>query len=106
MSLFGPPLLGQQCRQAALLETRLRLVEGRPGEPEGGGRSVHRQSLGFDPAQHFVLDLNEIARIEKLACLKQFVGDPLGMRIQAALLPKGQGLGIGRRFLGHRSGLL
>src|SRR5207237_10034487 len=89
------------CRQAALLETRLRLIKGRSGESEGGCRSVHRKSLGFDPAQHFVLDLNEVARIEKLAGLKQFVGDLLGMWIQAALLPKDQGLGVGVWFLGH-----
>jgi hypothetical protein len=34
------------------------------------------------PAQHLVLDLNQVSRIEKL--LEQFIGDPLGAGIQGA----------------------
>src|SRR5271157_4795732 len=65
VSVLGTALLGQQGRQASLLEAGLRLVKGRAGEAEGGRRLVHRQALGLDPAQHFVLGLNQVARIEK-----------------------------------------
>src|SRR5262249_31138900 len=75
VSLLGPSFVRDQRRQASLLESRLRLVKGGPREPEGGSRAAYWLPIALDAAQHLVLDLNQVAGIEKLVGQEQFVGD-------------------------------
>jgi hypothetical protein len=45
-------------------------------------------------AQHFVLHLHAVARVEKLVCGKRRIAHPLGVYVQRARFPQGDTLGI------------
>src|SRR5215469_11448427 len=78
-------LLGYQPGDAGLLEIRLGLVIGWPRDAILVGDIGHRRLLDRDAAQHLVLDLHSIARIEKVAFLKLDITNLLGGRVQRAL---------------------
>jgi hypothetical protein len=61
---------------------------------EGRRRGRDRLRLDFDAADHFVFDLDKIARIEKLVCGKDRIGDLVGPPIQRAIGAQGLDLGI------------
>ena len=85
-------LLGHQPRNAGLVEARLGLVVGRPRDAVLVGRVRHRGVLDRDAAQHLVLDLHGVARIEELALPELRIADLLGRRVQRALFEEGVGL--------------
>ncbi|MDI6773570.1 MAG: hypothetical protein QME77_13440 [bacterium] len=96
-NLVGPPrsgLLGQQRRQASRRVGRLHLVVRRSRQAEARRAVADRLPVYADPAQHLVLDLHQVARVEELARGECLVGDLLRMRVQAALLAEGVGLGV------------
>ena len=102
--IVGPPRCSfprGQAGQAPSLEGGLGLIEGRAGETEGGRCLTHR--LVFDPrlAQHLVLHLQQVPRVEEIAVLEQGVGDALGPGIQRALLVQGLPLASGLWRVGH-----
>ena len=70
---FRPSFLRHQSRQSSLLERSLCLVKGGTGEPEAGSRSAYRLTIVLHPAQHFVLDLDKVAGIEKIVGPEQLV---------------------------------
>jgi hypothetical protein len=82
-------LLGHQPCDAGFFEARPGLVIGRPRDPVFLSRIRHRRVLDGDPAQHLVLDLDEIARIEKLAFPELRIADLLRCRVQSALCGEG-----------------
>ena len=88
----GPSLLGHKPRNACFLEVRFGLVIGRPRDAVIVGHVRHRRLLDRDPAQHLVLHLHDIARIEKSAFLKLRIANLLGRRIQGAVFGEGVGL--------------
>ncbi len=55
-------------------------------------------------AQHLVLDLNHVARVEKLVFMKQRVGDFVRLSVQRPLFAQGMAFGVGA-FLGMVLGL-
>src|SRR5215470_1276761 len=78
-------LLWHQPRDARFLEVRPGLVIGRPRDAVLVGNVGHRSFLDGNTAQHLVLDLYDIARIEKVAVPKLRITHLLGRRIQRAL---------------------
>ena len=85
MRLFGPAFLRDQPRQTALLKRRLRLIKRWPGNAKDGSRFGDRVTVFLHPAEHFVLHLQQIARIEKVIDQKQTVANLLGMRIEGGV---------------------
>ena len=57
--------------------------------------------LDVHAAQHLVLDLHQITRVEELAAVEQGVGHLLGVRVQDTLLTERFTLGV--QGLGHRN---
>jgi hypothetical protein len=95
----GARALGDQAGQASTLVKPLGLVENRTREPErlndlGDGGPLHANA-----AEHLVLDLHQVARIEELAVLEHGVDHPLRLRVQGALLT--QRFGFGVQGFGH-----
>ena len=76
------------------LKRALRLIERRPRQVERRGGRHDGLRLDFDAANHFVFDLDEVARIEKLVRGKDGVGDLVGVPIERALGAQGLDLGI------------
>ena len=77
-----------------LLEGGLRLIERRARDPKRVGRARHRGALDVHLAEHFVLHLHEIPRIEKVVRGEQRGLDGLGTRMQRAVGAQGVGFGI------------
>jgi len=70
----GSGSLRDQARQAGAVVERLGLIEDGTGEP---GRLSHRGDGGpvdANAAEHLVLDLHQVARVEELAVEEQGVG--------------------------------
>src|SRR5262249_51344361 len=61
---FRPALAWQQSRQTLALEHRLGDIEDRARQPKGLGGLYHRTTFLLNAAQHLVLDLRQIVRIE------------------------------------------
>src|SRR5579864_8708764 len=78
-------LLWHQPRDARFLEVRPSLVIGRPRDAVLVRSVGHRSFFDGNTAQHLVLDLYDIARIEKVVFPKLRIVHPLGCRIQRAL---------------------
>ena len=95
---FRAPRFGQQSGQALVGERGLGLVVGRTRQPK------QRGGLGFGGpresrvAQHLVLDLEQIARIEEVARLEPGGPNGSGTGVEQAGSTQAFGLGIG---LGH-----
>jgi hypothetical protein len=66
--------LRDQARQAGAVVERLGLIEHGTGKPERLGDRGDRGPLDVNAAEHLVLDLHEIARVEELAAVEQGVG--------------------------------
>jgi len=62
------------------------LVIGGAGKTKGLGALADREVVDPDPAQHLVLDLNQIVGIEEIGVPEEFVGDILRATIQTSFL--------------------
>ena len=80
-----PPLLAQQTRKPALLKGPLRLIKRGTREMEGRGGGGDRLRLDLDASEHFVLDLHDVAPIEKWVRAEHRVGDLVGPAVQGAV---------------------
>src|SRR2546428_13035189 len=78
------------------------VIKRRPGEPKRSGSGRDRMSIFLDAAQHFVLDLNQISRIEELLADEQLLGHGLRARVECSVLAKGLEFGGVRWAFGHR----
>jgi hypothetical protein len=74
-----------QAGDPALLEGGLRLIERRARAPKHVGRSRHGLALDVDLAEHFVLHLHKIPRIDKVVRRKQRILDDLGAKMERAV---------------------
>jgi len=97
--LLGTALVWHQTGKTVLLESRLCLIERWPRKTEVCRGIGHGLSFGPHPAQHLVLDLDQIARIEEIVLKKQLVADGLRAGVQRSLLLERPELGVG---FGHR----
>lgn len=97
--LLGTALVWHQAGKTVLLEGRLCLVERWPRKTEVCRRIRHGLSFGPYAAQHLVLDLDQIARIEEILLEEQLVADVFRARVQRALLLERPDLGV---VVGHR----
>ena len=79
----GPRLVGTEPVEARALEGRLRLVERGAREAEGAAWS-HGLAVERHAAEHLVLDLHEIARVEEVVAREGGVSDALGTPVEAA----------------------
>src|SRR5262249_60160210 len=77
------------------------LIKRRSRDAEGLGGACHPRAVDPDTAEHLVLDLHEIARIEEVAPAKGLVGDARRSRVERATPAEGLQLGIGLRAAGH-----
>jgi len=89
------PFVRQQARQPALLKGPLRVIERGTREMERRGRRGHRLRFEFDPPEHLVLDLDDVARIEEVVRSEGGIRDLVGAAIQRAVDPQRLDLGIG-----------
>src|SRR4051794_13263348 len=64
------------------------LIKRRTRQPESHCSFGNRCLVDLDTAKHFVLDLNQVLRIEEGACLEERIRDRFRMRIENALLTK------------------
>ena len=85
-------LLRDQSRNPGIIEVRLGLVVGRPGNAVLVGNLGHRRVVDGDTTQHLVLDLHGVVRIEELASPKLWIAHLLGRRIERAFFEEGVGL--------------
>jgi hypothetical protein len=92
--LLGTALVGHQAGKTIVLESRLCLIERRPGKAEVRGRIRHRLAFGPRPPEHFVFDLDQIARIEEIVLEKQWVAYRMGARVEGSLLLEGADLWV------------
>lgn len=97
--LLGAAFVGYQAGKTVLLEGRLCLIERWPGKTKGRGRICHRLAFAPYPAQHLVLDLDQIANIEEIVLEKQLVAYGFRARVQRSLLLKRPEFGV---LVGHR----
>src|SRR5581483_9035771 len=74
-------LLRHQSSNAGFVEAGLGLVVRRPRHAVILAGSAHRRVLDRDTAQHLVLDLNDVVRIEELLTLKLRIAHMLGSRV-------------------------
>src|SRR5712691_8622711 len=84
-----PALAWQQSRQALALEQCLSDIEDRAGQTKCLGCLHHRTIFLLDAAQHLVLDLHQIVRIEERALLEERIGNSLRVRMAGALCAQG-----------------
>src|SRR5438552_3369884 len=97
------PLPGHQAGDPCFLEAGFGLIVRRPGHAVFLRRTGHRRALHRYAAQHLVLDLHDVARIEELAIVELRILDLPGRRIQRALFEQGPDLGmLAVAFGGHR----
>ena len=95
----------QQSRQPARLVSALRLVPGGAGDAEAGRGVAYRHVVLAHAAQHLVLDLEQIARVEERIRQEQLVAHRLGMRVQAAVVLEDAGrTSASSRASGHHVG--
>ncbi len=74
-----PGFFRQQRGQATRRVGLLGLVVGGSRQAEARRTLADRVSIDEDSAQHLVLDLQQVAWVEKLACSEELVGDLLGV---------------------------
>lgn len=79
--LLGTAFVWDQAGKAILLEGRLSLVKRGSRKTEARRRIGNGLAFGPHPAQHLVIDLNQIPRIEELVLKKQLVADGFGARV-------------------------
>ena len=91
----GAAPVRQQRRQAACLEGELCLVPGGPRDAEARSGTADGHAVFAHTAQHLVLDLEQVARIEECVGQEQLVANRVGTRVQTAMLLEGIGLCIG-----------
>src|SRR6266481_1833301 len=84
-----PPLLRHQPSDPRFVEAVLVLIVRRPRYAIFLRGLGHRRILHRHAAQHLVLDLHDVARVEKLAVAKLRIVDLLGGRVQRTLLEEG-----------------
>ena len=72
-------LAGQQAGQALAIEQLSRDIINRPRQPKGFCRLHHRTAVLFDAAQHLVLDLDQVVRIEECTLAKERIRHGFGM---------------------------
>src|SRR5581483_483579 len=77
----GAALLWRQSSNAGSVEAGLGLVVCRPRHAVLLGGGAHRRVFDRDPAQHLVLNLNDVVRIEELVVLKLRIANMLGSRV-------------------------
>ena len=98
VSPLRPGTLGHQPGDPVRLERGRRLVERLAADPEAGGNLGHRPSIDLVAANHLVLDLHAVARVEERMAHKGVVADGLGVRMQGSCLAQGLRLGVGRQL--------
>src|SRR6202046_3375892 len=74
----GSPLLRHQPSDPGYIEAGPGLIVGQPRDPVFLGCMGHRRILDRHAAQHLVLDLPAIARVEELAVAKFWILDLFG----------------------------
>jgi hypothetical protein len=89
-----PAFSRHQTGDSPLLEGGLGLIERRARDPKRVGGARHGRPLDVHLAEHFVLHLHEIPRIEKVVRGKQRGLDGLGPRMERAVAAQGVGFGI------------
>jgi hypothetical protein len=99
--LFRPWLLGHQAHQTLFVEALLGGIERRPGQTEIRGRTAYRLTLHADPAQHFVLELHQVLRIEELMAREQLIPHLLRVAVETAVLAQDCAFVTGSRVLRH-----
>jgi len=90
------PFVWQQTGETRLLKSCLCLIERGSREAKRFGGLADRLLVDLYLAQHLVLDLQQVFRIEELAVSKTFVLHVLWSRIQNALLPEECAFGLAR----------
>jgi hypothetical protein len=91
----------RQPRDTGLGKDRSRLIERGARKAKGGGGLTHGSPFDLDPAEHLVLDLGQIARVEELVAGEQGIGNRIGMGMQRTLRAQGVDFRIGARSRGH-----
>src|SRR5262249_43432970 len=99
VGVTGSGSLRDQAGQAGAVVERLGLIEDGTGEPERLSHLGDGGPLDVNAAQHLVLDLYQVARVEELAAEEPGVGHLLGVGIQDTLLTERFGFGV--QGLGH-----
>jgi len=61
----------------------------------------NRLMVDTNAPEHFVLDLDEVARVKEVAGLEQHVGNAFGAEMENAMSAQDFPLGIMRRGFGH-----
>ena len=84
----GPGRAGTRPCESFLVQRALRRIERRPGEPERRRRSTDRLALDPRAADHLVLHLHQIARVQELRAGELLIAHRLRPRIQAPRLPQ------------------
>jgi hypothetical protein len=92
----------QQSGNAFLLERLIGDIEGLPADAKRFGHLADRAPLDAVAAQHFVLDLHTVARIEEVVLADEgLVAHVLRTRMERARRTQGRHLGIVWRSLRH-----
>lgn len=104
VGMLGAAPAREQAREPVGSEGGVRSVEGLAAHLEAGGDLGHGPAVDPVPAQHLVLHLDPVARIEELVAGEGLVPNRLGTRVEGARGPEGRGPGIlhGRLPVGHQ----
>ena len=94
----GPGRSGSNPGSPPRLPGALRLIPGRARDAEARSGMAHRHAVLAHAAQHLVLDLEQIARVEERVRQEQLVAHRLRVRVQAAVLLEGSGLASAGRL--------
>ena len=95
----GARALRDQAGQASAVVEGLGLVENGTREPERRNNLGDGSPFHANAAEHLILDLHQVARVEELAAQEHGVDHALGVGVQGALLT--QRFGFGVQGLGH-----
>src|SRR6185437_13913096 len=91
----------EQAEHTILLKSRLRLVEGGARKSESARSFADGLLIHVNLAEHLVLDLQQVVRIEEIAVLKQRVSNRFGLRIERAMPAEGLALLLAVGWRGH-----
>ena len=83
---FRSAFAREKSGQAFALEQCLGDVERRPGYAKGVGGVDDRAAFFLDAAQHLVLDLDHVVRVEERTVLKKRIGHVAGARMGGAVV--------------------
>jgi hypothetical protein len=92
----GARALGDQAGQASAVVERLGLVENGTREPERRNDLSDGSPFHANAAEHLILDLHQVARVEEVAAQEHGVDHPLRVGVQGALLTQRFGFGVQR----------